>query len=120
MPSGTPNRANGRRLHGCLELDRRARLFVAPDLGSWKFQKHNPGKQRKPVEIAVESFVLTLISRADFSKLPSDCAVVGCGTILRAAADLGGIKMSLQFVYGLAQLIDAAKEADDVTDLAMV
>src|SRR5438132_13518317 len=63
---------------------------------------------------------LRMISRADFSKLPSDCAVVGCGTILRVAADLGGIEMSLQFVYGLAQLIDASKEADDVTDLAMV
>src|SRR6266446_7402103 len=79
-------------------------------------QVSNGSRSRSPLR----PLSLRMMSRADFTRLPSACTVVGCGTSFRTAADLGGIEMSLQFVYGEAQLIDAAEKPDDVADLAVM
>src|SRR5438132_2255332 len=57
---------------------------------------------------------LRMMSRADLSRLPSACAVVGGGASFLRAVDLRGIQMTLKFGYGQPELLGAAEEADDV------
>src|SRR5271165_6190923 len=85
-----------------------------------KFQEHDPGEQRQPVEIAIEALILAhdIACRLDHTPEGLGCRQFGAGAATRAS--LGGIEMSLQFRHGIAQLIGAAEETDDFTNLTMV
>src|SRR5437016_11367913 len=55
---------------------------------------------------------LRMMSRADLSREPRDCAVVGTGAAGSLA--LGGIESSLEFGHCRSKLIGTAEELDDV------
>src|ERR1019366_10756746 len=57
---------------------------------------------------------LRIMSRADFKRLPSACAVVGAGPLVDLVG-LRGIEFILQFSYGGPEAIDASEEPDWLT-----
>src|SRR6266481_5025340 len=61
---------------------------------------------------------LRMMSRADLSRLPSDCGVVGAGPFPPRA--LRGIKLGLQLAHGVAEPVCTAEEVDDVRHGAVV
>src|SRR5437667_661735 len=61
---------------------------------------------------------LRMMSRADLSREPRDCAVVGPGAAGSFA--LGGIELSLEFGHSRSELIGAAEKLDDVRHSAVL
>src|ERR1700680_4535136 len=62
---------------------------------------------------------LRMMSRADFKRLPSACAVVGAGPLVDFVG-LRGIESVLQFGYCGPELIDASEEVHDFGNLPLV
>src|ERR1700693_283015 len=60
---------------------------------------------------------LRIMSRADFRRLPSACAVVGV-TPFDDVVELSDIELILQFGYGCSPFLCSAEEADDFSSLA--